>query len=188
MKGKWDPCTNLYMLNLTPKNKLMIESTTPDEYFAGSTYECKSKLTLVESCSSPRWDNSPSGHQRYPLFGLNLGYMYLGQKTFLNKLIHINTCTTFCCMYCYVSIYSEECFWPQYMHPKLIPFNKYRWCPLGELSHLCLEQLRCPFAVIYNSGRYFEISFSVGPGHVEKYPSLIAWSRVSLVGQQRIWW
>ena len=45
---------------------------------------------------------------------------------------------------------------------------------------------RCPFAVISDSGRYFEISFSVSPGHVEKYPSLIAWSRVRLVGQQMI--
>ena len=35
---------------------------------------------LALSCSSPRWDNSPSGHQRYTLFGLNLGYMYWGQK------------------------------------------------------------------------------------------------------------
>ena len=36
----------------------------------------------VMSCSSPIWDNLPSGHQRYPLFGLNLGYMYWGQKQF----------------------------------------------------------------------------------------------------------
>ena len=34
----------------------------------------------VLSCSRPRWDNLPSGHQRYLLFGLNLGYMYWGQK------------------------------------------------------------------------------------------------------------
>ena len=32
------------------------------------------------SCSSPRWDNLPSGHQRNPLFGLILWYMYWGQK------------------------------------------------------------------------------------------------------------
>ena len=32
------------------------------------------------SCSSPRWDNLPSGHQRHPLKGLNLGYMYWDQK------------------------------------------------------------------------------------------------------------
>ena len=32
------------------------------------------------SCSSPRWENLPSGHQRYPLLGINLGYMYWGQK------------------------------------------------------------------------------------------------------------
>ena len=35
---------------------------------------------LYQSFSIPRWDNVPSGHQRYPLKGLNLGYMYWGQK------------------------------------------------------------------------------------------------------------
>ena len=50
----------------------------------------------------------------------------------------------------------------------------------------CFCWSRCPFSVIYDSGRYFEISFSLSPGHVEKDPYLIAWSRVSLVGQQRI--
>ena len=34
----------------------------------------------VLNCSSPRWDNLPSGHQQYPLKGINLGYMYWGQK------------------------------------------------------------------------------------------------------------
>ena len=51
---------------------------------------------------------------------------------------------------------------------------------------LCFCWSRCSFAVISDSGRYFEISFSVRPGHVEKYPPLIAWSRVRLVGHQRI--
>ena len=50
----------------------------------------------------------------------------------------------------------------------------------------CFCWSRCPFAVISDSGRYFEISLSVSPGHLEKYPSLIAWSRVRLVGQQSI--
>ena len=45
---------------------------------------------------------------------------------------------------------------------------------------------RCPFAVISDSERYFEISFSVSPGHVEKDPYLIAFIRVSLVGKQMI--
>ena len=27
------------------------------------------------------------------------------------------------------------------MYPKLSPFNGYRWCALGKLSHLGLEQL-----------------------------------------------
>ena len=42
---------------------------------------------------------------------------------------------------------------------------------------------RCPFAVIYDSRIYFEISFSVSPGHVDKDTSLIDWSRVQLVGK-----
>ena len=42
------------------------------------------------------------------------------------------------------------------------------------------------FAVISDSGRYFEISFSVSPGHIENDPFLIAWSRVRLIGQKRI--
>ena len=50
----------------------------------------------------------------------------------------------------------------------------------------CFCWSRCHFAVISDSGRYFEISFSVSPGHVEKDTSLIAWNRVRLVGQQRI--
>ena len=40
----------------------------------------------MKSCSIPRWDNLPSEHQRYPLFGLNLGYMYWGP---LGKLSHL---------------------------------------------------------------------------------------------------
>ena len=51
----------------------------------------------------------------------------------------------------------------------------------------CFCCSRCPFAVIPDSGRYLEISFSVSPGHVENDPSLIVWSRVRLVGQHRLW-
>ena len=50
----------------------------------------------------------------------------------------------------------------------------------------CFCWSRCHFAVIYYSGRYFEIIFSVSPGHVDNDPSLISWSRVRLVGQQMI--
>ena len=45
---------------------------------------------------------------------------------------------------------------------------------------------RCSFSVIYDSVRYFEISFSVSYGHVEKDSYLIAWIRVRLVGQHKI--
>ena len=48
MKDKRDPRSNLYMLNLTQRNKLMTDFPTPDEYFAGSVYECKSKVRLVD--------------------------------------------------------------------------------------------------------------------------------------------
>ena len=47
---------------------------------------------------------------------------------------------------------------------------------------------RCHLDVISDSRGYFEIILSVSPGHVAKYPSLIYWIRVRLVGQQRIWW
>ena len=48
----------------------------------------------------------------------------------------------------------------------------------------CVFWSRCHFDVISDSGRYFDIIFSVSPGHVEMDPSLISWSRVRLVGQQ----
>ena len=38
------------------------------------------------SCSNPRWDNLPSGHQLNPLLGLILWYLYWVQNTLLNKL------------------------------------------------------------------------------------------------------
>ena len=57
MRGTRDAHTNFYMLSLTQQNNLMTEFKTPDEYFAGSAYEWKSKKTLVEyhhtSCWSP---------------------------------------------------------------------------------------------------------------------------------------
>ena len=53
-------------------------------------------------------------------------------------------------MYWYVSIYSEECFWPQYMYPKLSPFNGYHWFPLGKFSHIGMEQLWCVTILYHN--------------------------------------
>ena len=53
MRGTRDALTNLYMLSLTQQKKLMIESTTPDEYFAGSAYECKSKSHLWTTTTHP---------------------------------------------------------------------------------------------------------------------------------------
>ena len=48
-------------------------------------------------------------------------------------------------------------------------------------SWFCCSKV--PLDVISDYGRYFGISFSVSPGHVDKDPSLIAWSRVRLVGK-----
>ena len=45
---------------------------------------------------------------------------------------------------------------------------------------------RCPLAGISDSGRYFEMSLSVSPGHVAKDQYLIVWNRERFVGQQRI--
>ena len=39
-----------------------------------------------QSCSSPRWENLPSGHQQNPLLGLKVRYMYWGQKDFYEKI------------------------------------------------------------------------------------------------------
>ena len=47
MRGKRDVRTNLFVLSLNQKNNLMMDSTTPDGYFSGNAYECKSKKTLV---------------------------------------------------------------------------------------------------------------------------------------------
>ena len=71
---------------------------------------------------------------------INLGYLFLTYKPEKNKN-PINTCTSLFFMYWYFSIYSEECFWPQYMYHKMSPNNGFCWCPLGKLSHLGLEQL-----------------------------------------------
>ena len=61
MEGTRDPHIKLYMLNLTQQNKLMTESTTPNKYFAGSAYECKSKSTLVDYHYSSCWRPIQSG-------------------------------------------------------------------------------------------------------------------------------
>ena len=57
---------------------------------------------------------------------------------------------------------------------------------VADVVGRCFFWSRCPLAVIYDSERYFDMSFSVSPGYVAKYPSLIAWIRVRLVGQQMI--
>ena len=55
-----------------------------------------------------------------------------------------------------------------------------------DAAGFCFCWSRCPFSVISDSGRYFEIRFSESPGHFEKDPLFIAWIRLRLVGQQRI--
>ena len=61
MKGKRDTRTNLYMLNLTQQKKPMMESTTPDKYFSGGAYECKSKSTLADYNHASFWSTTHSG-------------------------------------------------------------------------------------------------------------------------------
>ena len=61
MKWKRDPRSNLHVLNLTHQNKLITEFTTPDEYFAGIVYECKSKGTLVDYHRASCWIPSKYG-------------------------------------------------------------------------------------------------------------------------------
>ena len=53
--------TNLYMLSLTQQKNLMTELKTPDKYFAGSAYECKSKKTLVDYHHTSCWIPTHSG-------------------------------------------------------------------------------------------------------------------------------
>ena len=55
MKGTRDSRSNLYMINLTQRNKLMTEFTTSDKYFLGRAYEGKSKGTLVDYHHASCW-------------------------------------------------------------------------------------------------------------------------------------
>ena len=72
---------------------------------------------------------------------INLRCLFLPINREKKKKKTINTFNSFLCMYWYVSIFSENYFWPQYMYHKMSPNNGFCWCPLGKLSHLGLEQL-----------------------------------------------
>ena len=61
MKGRRNPISNLYMLNLTQSNNLLTEFQTPDKYFAGDLYEWKSKGTLVDYHHASCWSPTQSG-------------------------------------------------------------------------------------------------------------------------------
>ena len=71
---------------------------------------------------------------------INLRYIFLTFKPKRRKKNH-QYMRIFILHVLVFSIYSEECFWPQYMYHKMNPKNGFRWCPLGKLSHLGLEQL-----------------------------------------------
>ena len=64
IKGTRYPRSNLYMLNLTQRNKIMTELTTPDEYFVGGSYECKSKGILVGYHHALFWIPTRSGWRK----------------------------------------------------------------------------------------------------------------------------
>ena len=79
-------------------------------------------------------------------------------------------------MYWYVSIYSEKCFWPQYMYPNLSPNNGFCWCPLGKLSNLGLEQLsgeyhRSRVTVEHNDGKQVQVGNTM-PIEVQTYDNI----------------
>ena len=79
------------------------QSNHPSAVFLQVTDSCVSQESAIHcslgSCSSPICDSLPSGHQRYPLLGLILGYMYWGQKHsseyietyqyMQNKVVHV---------------------------------------------------------------------------------------------------
>ena len=64
--------------------------------------------------------------------------------------------------------------------------DKYVTFAYAAAAGHCFFCSRCPLVVISDSEKYFEMGFSVSPGHVAKDPYLIAWIRVRLVGQHRI--
>ena len=59
-KGKQDPLSNLYMLNLTQRNKLMTEFQTPEEYYVVSVYGCKLTGTLLDYHHASFWSPTQS--------------------------------------------------------------------------------------------------------------------------------
>ena len=70
---------------------------------------------------------------------INLRYIFLTYKPGGGE--PINTLTTFLCMYWYVSIFQKSNFDHNTCNVPKRPNNGFRWCPLGKLSHLGLEQL-----------------------------------------------
>ena len=64
MRGTRYARTNLYMLSLTHQNNVMTDPKTPDEYFAGSAYECKSENTLVDYHHASCWIPAHSGRRK----------------------------------------------------------------------------------------------------------------------------
>ena len=72
---------------------------------------------------------------------INLWYLFLTYKPEKNEK-PINTFTSFFWMYWYVSIFQKSIFDPNTCTIPKSPNNGFRWCPLGKLSHLGLEQLR----------------------------------------------
>ena len=75
---------------------------------------------------------------------INLRYLFLTykpEKKEKNPSIHSPLSSACIGMF---QFFSEKYFWPQYMYCKMSPNNGFRWCPLGKLSHMGLEQLTKP--------------------------------------------
>ena len=64
MGGTRDAHTTLYTLSPTQRNNLMTEPKTPDEYFVGRAYECKSNKTLVDYHHASCWSPTHSGWRK----------------------------------------------------------------------------------------------------------------------------
>ena len=61
----------------------MTESTTPEKYFSGSVYDCKSKSTLVDYHHTSCWSPTKSGW----------GKTITKNSSFIGQAYHLTWCT-----------------------------------------------------------------------------------------------
>ena len=112
----------------------------------------------------------------------NLGFIFITLKPiYIYIYISIHAPLSAACIEMFQFI-QKSVFWPQYMYPKLSPFNGYSWCPLGKLSHLGLGKLTAKYASSVNCNAH-EGDNSTTPefeGHRQKeVVHCIAWLSVN---------